>query len=263
MTQIDAVLTAGGGNKPSDPLYPFTQGKPKALLPIAGKPMVQWVLDALAACDQINRVVVIGLQPEHGLTAGSKVLDYLPDTGNLVDNMRTGLERVLQLNPQANYALGVSADIPGLRAEHVNWLIDTCLQTDHDAYYALIERQVMEARYPTSRRTYTHLKGKVVCGGDMNLFATRLVRNDPALWQRITAARKNVFKQASLIGLEMLFLLAVRQLTIERATQQFSQRLSIRGRVVLCPYAEVGMDVDKPSQYAMMEKDLASHLAPL
>jgi NDP-sugar pyrophosphorylase family protein len=39
---MDAVVTAGGIPKPDELLYPYTLGKPKALLEIAGKPMVQW-----------------------------------------------------------------------------------------------------------------------------------------------------------------------------------------------------------------------------
>ncbi len=254
-TQVEAVLAAGGESGPGDPLYPLTAGGPKALLPIAGRPMAQWVLNALADSERIGRVVIIGLRPEHGLTCGAKPLDYIPSAGNLVENARAGLERILQLNPQAKYGLCVSADIPAIRAAHVNWLIDACLQTDHDAYYTLIERQVMETRYPGSRRSYTYLKDKIVCGGDMNLFATHLAQGDGSLMKKIIEARKNVFKMASLIGFKTLILLASRQLTLERATQLVSQRLGVRGKAILCPYAEVGMDVDKPFQYEMMVKD--------
>ncbi len=44
---MDAIVIAGGIPEPGEPLYPYTQGKPKATLEISGKPMAQWVLDAL------------------------------------------------------------------------------------------------------------------------------------------------------------------------------------------------------------------------
>ncbi len=44
---MDAIVIAGGVPTPVEPLYPYTQGKPKALLDLCGKPMIQWVLDAL------------------------------------------------------------------------------------------------------------------------------------------------------------------------------------------------------------------------
>ena len=45
---MDAIVIAGGIPQPEEPLYEYTQGIPKAMLNIAGKPMVQWVLDASA-----------------------------------------------------------------------------------------------------------------------------------------------------------------------------------------------------------------------
>jgi GTP:adenosylcobinamide-phosphate guanylyltransferase len=256
MTQVDALIAAGGRSKPDDPLLPLTKGGPKALLPIAGKPMAQWVLDAVAASDRVGRAVVVGLGPEHGLTCGDKPVDYIPNAGNIVDNTRAGVRRIQQLNPGAKHALLVSADIPALRPDHIAWLVDTALQTDHDFYYTIIERRVMESRYPASRRSYTHLKGLTVCGGDMNLLATRVASDDNPLWNKIAAARKNVFRQVSLAGFSTLFLFAIRQLSVARAEQIASRRMGVRCRAILCPFAEIGMDVDKPFQYEIVAKDL-------
>jgi hypothetical protein len=33
--------------------------------------------------------------------------------------------------------------------------------------------------------------------------------------------------------------------------------MGFRGRAILCPYAEMGMDVDKPFQLEIMREDLA------
>ncbi len=260
MTQVDALLAAGGLAKPDDPLYPLVGENPKALLPIAGKPMAQWVLDALAGAERIGRVVVVGLAPESGLTCGDKPLDFIPSAGSMVANARAGLQRVLQLNPSATRTLWVSADIPTVRAEHFNWLVDESLKTGDDFCYSLIERSVMEKRFPGSRRSYTHLKGATVCGGDASLLATRLVKGNNPIWEEITKARKNVFKQASLIGYQTLLLLALRQLTAERAVQLVSKKLGMTGRPVFCPYAEVGMDVDKPFQYELVARDLEKRM---
>jgi len=38
---MDVIITAGGIPRPKHPLYKFTQGKPKALKDIAGKPMIR------------------------------------------------------------------------------------------------------------------------------------------------------------------------------------------------------------------------------
>lgn len=256
MARVSAVMGAGGESTPDDPLYPFTGGNPKALLNVAGKPMAQWVLDALAASSRIDRVVVMGLAPDSGLTCGDKPIHFMPSAGSLVDNAKAGMAKVLELNPSATHALWVSADIPTVRGEHVDWLVEAGLRANADFCYSVIERSVMEARFPESRRTYTPLKGVIVCGGDMNLLATKMAKEAHPLWDKIAAARKSPLKQASLVGWRLLLMLALRQLTPADAVDMVGRRLGFKGQVLFCKYAEVGMDVDKPAQLELVTRDL-------
>src|SRR3990172_5210890 len=124
-----------------------------------------------------------------------------------------------------------------------------------DFDYLAIERQVMEARFPGSRRTYTPLRGTQVCGGDINMAHVRLAENE-ALVERLAAARKSPLRTASLIGWNVLLLFLLRQLTIERGEELVSRNLGIRTRFHMCPYAELGMDIDKPHQLEILRADL-------
>ena len=252
---MDAILTAGGIPQPGEPLYEYTQGINKALLDISGKPMIQWVLDALEGANGVERIIIIGLPADTVLTC-SKVVAFVPTHGSMLENIRAGVNKVMELNPDALHVLAVSSDIPGITSEMVDWVINTTMETDHDVYYNIITRQVMEARYPDSRRSYTHLKEFDVCGGDMNVIRTSMVTGNDSLWEEIIAARKNVFKQASLIGFSTLILLLLRRINLDSALKRVSERLNLRGRAIVCPYAEVGMDVDKPHQLEIMRADL-------
>lgn len=49
------ILAAGYATR----LYPLTENKAKPLLEVAGKPMIEWVLDNLAPIPDINRVYVV------------------------------------------------------------------------------------------------------------------------------------------------------------------------------------------------------------
>jgi GTP:adenosylcobinamide-phosphate guanylyltransferase len=253
---MDAIVIAGGIPGPDEPLYPFTQGAPKALLDVAGKPMAQWVLDALDGAQTIDQVVVIGLEENCGLHS-QKVVTFTESAGSILLNIRAGVKKVLEINPSAGHVTVVSADIPGIRSEHVDWVVRTAMQTDEDVYYNVITRQVMERRYPGSKRSYTRLKDVEVCGGDLNVVRTMTVTGNDELWERIIAARKNVFKQAALLGYDTLLLLLLRQITMESAIKRVTRRVNLTGRALLCPYAEIGMDVDKPHQLELMRLDLA------
>src|SRR6185436_7231494 len=114
----------------------------------------------------------------------------------------------------------------------------------------------MEKRFPGSKRSYFKLKDGTYTGGDMNMIATRMMKSYHPAWRGIVAERKNVLKQASLIGFDTLLLFALRQLTVADAERIAGQRLGLAGRALICPHAEAGMDVDKPRQYDLLKRDL-------
>ena len=255
-----AIVTAGGIPKPDEPLYEYTQGKSKALLEIAGKPMVQWVLDAVGASDKVEQVVIVGLGPDSGISC-QKPLTYIPNQGSMLDNVRTSIDKVVELNPEAELILMVSSDIPALTTEMVNWAIETAQETEDDMYYNLITKEVMEARFPGSKRSFIKFKDAEICGGDMNLVRASAASGNDELWEQLIAARKNVFKQAALFGFSTLILLLTRQLSIHDAAPRVSKQIGIRGRAIFCPYAEIAMDVDKPNQFELLRADLEKQVA--
>ena len=75
---MNAILLAGGTPRGDDPLTEICQGKPKALLDVAGKPMAQWVLDAMDAAGSIDRIYITGLDENCGLQS-SKIAAFTGD----------------------------------------------------------------------------------------------------------------------------------------------------------------------------------------
>ena len=257
---MDALVTAGGIPQPDELLYPFTQGKPKAMLDILGKPMVQWVLDALSGAKLVERVVLIGLTEENGVTC-EKPITFIPNRISMIENILGGIHKVLEINPSATRVLMVSSDIPSITPEIVDWEVQNSLQTDVDLCYNVVTRQKIEARYPGSRRTFTRLKGLEVCGGDMHVIHTSVATANPAIWEKLIASRKNPVKQAAILGFGTLLLMLLRLITLEEAVKRVTSRLDMTGQAILCPYAEIAMDVDKPNQLELMRADLARRIS--
>lgn len=251
----DALLTAGGIPQPGESLYEFSQGRSKGLIDIGGKPMVQWVLDALSGAQRIGRVVIVGLSEVDGLTC-AKPLSYVPNQGEMLPNIRAGARKIVELNPDATHCLLVSSDTPAITAAMVDWVIGCMRVPEDEMLYNVIEKSVMEARFPDSRRTFTRLKGIEVCGGDLTPVALSVILSSTGAWEKLSAARKSPLKQAALVGFDTLLLALLRQLTIEDAARRASRSLGLRARAQLCPYAEIGMDVDKAHHLEVVRKDL-------
>ncbi len=227
---MDAIVTAGGVPLPEEPLYDATQGHPKALVDIAGKPMVQWVLDALGAAESIDNIIIVGLTEKSGLTC-EKQMYFVSNQGKMVENLQAGARKAVEINKKAEYVLIVSSDIPAINGEMVDWVVNTAMQTKLDVYYNVIQREVMEKRFPGSKRTWTKLKDMQICGGDMSVGRIKLiVDDDTEMWEKITDARKSPLKQAALIGFGTAFQLLTGNLTLQKAETNIMARLKITGR---------------------------------
>ena len=252
---MDAIVTAGGIPNPEDPLYSFLKGDAKALVDIAGKPMIQWVLDALGGSKKVDNVIIVGLSAKSPLTC-KKPLYYVSNQGRMLANIVAGVNKALEINKKNKYVLIVSSDIPSLKSEMVDWLINTCMETKDDLYYGVCPREVKEARFPDSKRTYTHLKDMDVCGADMNVTHVRMATEHLEMWESLIGTRKSPLRLASLIGFGTLFALFTRRLTLEDAVRRVCERIGVKGRAIVWPYAEPCMDVDKPIQLELLREDL-------
>lgn len=254
--KMNAIVLAGGIPQPNDPLYAYSQGDSKALIDVAGKPMVQWIVDALAESKSVDQIIVIGLSHKSGLTC-SKPIHYISNQGRMLANIIAGSEKSLELKPNSEYLLVCSADIPALRGDMVDWLVETAMQTQDELYYGVCPKEVMEARYPSSKRTYTKLKDIELCGADINLTRISIIKEHLDTWEALIGNRKSPMRQAAIIGFDTLFQLATGQFTLASLVERACQRIGIKGRALVWEHAEACMDVDKPHQLELMREDMA------
>ena len=253
---MDAIITAGGIPQPGEPLYAYSNGNSKALIDIAGKPMIQWILDALGDSKKVDNVIVIGLTSKSGLTC-KKPLHYISNQGRMLANIVAGVNKSIELNKKTEYVLLVSSDIPAIKSEMVDWLVETTMQTKDDLYYGVCPRDVMETRYPTSKRTYTKLKDIQVCGADINVIHVSMTTNHLDTWEQLIGNRKSPLASVAVIGWDTLLQLFTRQITLQGLVDKASERIGIKGRAIMWTQAEPCMDVDKPHQLEIMREDLA------
>jgi molybdopterin-guanine dinucleotide biosynthesis protein A len=253
---MHAIVTAGGEIQPNQPLYEAARGGLKSMIDIAGKPMVQWVLDAMSQSGNIDRVVVVGLPTETDLDCAHP-LTLLPDSGDMISNIRAGARELLRQDPTATYAILSTGDIPALRGEIVDWLTCQVKSFDQDIYYTIIERSSMLEMYPEAKFNYLFLKDLQVCGGELHCFRLQAALEEGPLWQRLIDARKSPIRQASILGYDAMLFLMLRQLSLKDAEAMVSKKLNVKGHAVLSPYPELGLDVDKPAQLELMREYLS------
>jgi GTP:adenosylcobinamide-phosphate guanylyltransferase len=254
---MDAIVAAGGIPLPEDPLYTYTNGDSKALVDVAGKPMIQWVLDALSDAKHVDNVIIIGLSPKTEITC-KKPMHFISNQGRMLANIVAGVTKSVEIDPKSEYVLVVSSDIPGINAEMIDWLIENCMETREDMYFGVVTREVMEARYPGSNRTYTKLKDVHLCGADMHIAHVSMAMDPDHLemWEELIGNRKSPLKQAAMLGFGTLFKVATRSITLDDLVATITKRIGITGRPIIWENAEPAMDVDKPHQLEILRADM-------
>jgi molybdopterin-guanine dinucleotide biosynthesis protein A len=258
--RIDAIILAGGELDKADPLLEYAQVQKKALIKIAGKEMVRYVVEAIAGSSRVGRIFIVGLSAEDGTEFAAPV-EYVEAAGGMLDNLVAGIERVMEVDPDVEKVVTSSADIPLLTTEMVDYFVDTCLETDHDLYYTIVEKSTMEARFPGSGRSFVPLRSGSFAGGDINMAKVSAIQANLPLARQFSESRKNIWQQVRLLGFGTLIKFAFRRLTIADAEQVASRALGCQGRAVITPYPEMGMDVDKPHQLDMVQTILEGRAA--
>lgn len=262
---MDAIVLAGGKLPPEDPASATVPGALKCLQLVGGRTMVQRSLDALSDARGIGRVVVVGVPPETPL-ACSHPLEAMPAEGDMIRSLQAAAARLVAARagagsadaaaPADAAALVVSADAPLVTGEMLEWMRDRALEGGADVTVCTVERSVMEARFPGARRTYVRLRDAELCGGDVAAFRLAIADRGVELAERLVNARKQPWKIAAIVGPGTLAALMAGRLTLAQALRALDARLDLKLNVVISPFAEMAMDVDKPEQLALVRAAL-------
>lgn len=252
---MDCIITAGGNPEPEDALYVYTQGRSKALLEMGDRTMLERVVDALQGSKYIDEVVVAGLGEDMGMNF-KRPVHHLPDHGSLINNAIAAVDWLAENRPPAANFMACSADVPMLTSEMVDEFVEKQQPLDQGAYYILVSQEAMEARFPTSNRTFVKLKGVNVAGGDLMIMKFDIVHRNRELWDMLANARKHAWKIAQGVGLKVLLKLMTRQLSIADIERTGLRLIGAPLKVVTDAPPEMAMDGDKPHQIDLLRAEL-------
>ncbi len=257
---MDAIVIAGGIPSEKSPLYKYSQGKPKAMIDINGKPMIAGVLEALNGANGVDKLIVVGLENKEDQTLISQSLkpshpiSFLPDHGGLVANGLAGLQHVYEQHGRHVEVIGCSSDIPHMEDHMVDGLIDLCRPFERILYYAAVTPEQMDAVYPDANRTFANFAGQKLAGCDIFISTTRLLDTDREMWRKMINARKNPLAMAWAVGFGSLIKLAIGRMTIDDAAALAGRMLEADRPIgVVYPgFPQLAMDGDKPHQIEIL-----------
>lgn len=257
-----ALVLAGAPN--DGPLKDVSDAPYEALIDLGGRPMIEYVLDVLRVAPSVGPIGIVG--PTAELSRGIKLDGELliEPAGGLLDNLEQGARR-LRTEGHAGHLLVVTSDIPLVTVEAVEAFLERCHErraaatageTELDAYYPMVRREVSEARFPGVRRTYVNLRDGSFTGGNFVLLDPDMLIERRHLFDQVVALRKDPVRMARLLGLGFIVNFLLRRLTAGDIERIVRDKLGIHGAVIEVPHAEVGFDVDKPSDLEIAKRQL-------
>ena len=246
--RVEAIVLAGAAN--SGKLKELSDVAYEALIPVAGRPMVHYVLDALRGAGSIERIILVGPRQVLAELKGFDEVELVEAGESIVENLRRGIERVRT----QGFALVVTSDIPMLRAEAVEDFLYRCQARTADIYYSIVSKESNEAKFPGVARTYVRLKDGTFTGGNIVLVKPEVVRACEPMIAQAVAMRKNPLKLSRLLGVKFIVKLLFNRLTLAEIEDRVYKILGFRGVGVISPYPEVGIDVDKPADLELVER---------
>ena len=243
-----AVLLAG--SRPGRDRFAEQYGTHlKALIPIAGEPMVRRPVRALLDSGSIGQIIVLAQAPERfvGALPGDPRISVRRSQGTIA-------ETVLALcsDPATSWPLVVTtADHALLDAAMIDEFCSAA--ADSDLAIGVAERRAMTARFPDVRRTWLNFRGGAYTGANLFALSSPKVARAIQMWRGVEQDRKKGWRLVALLGPIVLLGTGLRLLTIDQALALLGRKLGLAIKAVRLSNPLAGIDVDKPADHALVE----------
>lgn len=237
------VVVLAGGRCPPD-LREATGIELRALLPVRGRPMVEWVIDAVA---HLGEVIVVGGPP--GLSPRQ-----FEGGATFMESLARGLAAVT-----SDRFLLVTGDLPFLTAAAVDDFLSRC---DSSAMlnFPVIDVRDSEREFPGMKRTSIRTREGRFTGGNIALLDTEQMRAALPVMERAYANRKKPLRLAAMVGFGTLMAVAIGQivprlLPLARLEKAVGRCLGREVRAVISPFPAIGADIDNLEQYRSIGRE--------
>lgn len=250
--QYDAIILAGGES--TSELKSIAPYDNEALIIIGQFPMIYYVYKALRASSSIRNIVVSG--PAEALSSilpKEKQLFYVEPGNNAIESFANAADFLKKIGITQKI-LVLPTDIPFITCEAIEDFLQQCEKYAADFFYPVTSKEVNNQKFPGVERTYVHLKEGIFTGGNLFLIDKSIVNKCLVMGLELEQRRKKPVAMARLFGFKLLLTYLFNRLSIGKAEKRFFEVMGFRGKGIISNYAEVGVDIDKPSDLEIAQK---------
>jgi GTP:adenosylcobinamide-phosphate guanylyltransferase len=242
------------GSRPSgDPLAQSMMLGHKALIPVAGEPMVLRPLRALLASPEVRNVIVLTQEP-------ADLRPVLPDD----DRIRIRASSGTIAETIAERLADGGAEFPVLATTADHALLDPAMVAEFtaraegaDLAIAVVESGPLLARFPQARRTWIGFRGGRYSGANLFAFGSPSVLPAVGRWGEVEQDRKKGWRLLAALGPPLLLGAVLKLRTIHESAAAIGRKFGIDIRIIEMSDPLAAIDVDKPVDHALVEDIIA------
>ena len=236
----------------------------KALLPMAGKRVLDWQLDAMIESPNIGDIYLIGLSPEeYPSDLDLKYIQY-EKSSSILEKIKYGSLFIQKSYPDLDHLIVCSGDAPGLASSSINKFFDIFRDNlDADLLIGVVPEDITLKFFPNHRRVIGKFKDLSVYPGEMYIFRHKIIPVIEDEILQMTIRRRQFDRQKDTSKLvpvlkylarkPRLWLLIIKYglglLSIPELESILSRVYNLKMKAIIIPDPGFGMDLDLPEDY--------------
>jgi CTP:molybdopterin cytidylyltransferase MocA len=253
------VLAASRGNL--DPLAQAGGVSHKCFIDIGGQPMLRRVVEAVAECGRVGRIV-IAIEEDSiaeakqllAPIAGADAFVYVPSKANIGTSVTGAVEEI----PDALPLIVTTGDNALHTAEMVRFFCDALDDVTEDAALGLTPASYILEKYPEGNRAFHRFRDGAF--SSCNLYALMTPRGveGSKVFNSGGQFGKKPKRLIGAFGLAAFLLYKSRLVSIRTFLKFLSRAIGVKAAPVLMPFAEGPIDVDRMQDWELANRIVAA-----
>ena len=248
-------------------LDPDEKYKSKALIPLLGKTILEWVAEEFLKSPYVDEVFVLGLS-EDDIKLNGPIYHIPIDLNTSIgQKYRAGLDYLIENNKVQDELIYCSSDCPGIKVEAINTFIEHVHNNKgYDFIATTVPEDVVETSFPDSGRGVARLRDENYTQGELACVSPKLIiehQHEIDEFTELGTRRKRSFMTIIRLVAKRpstwyrLFKIIIGRGKLEDVIIAFSRAFKLKADAVVINDAGLAFDMDLPQDYKKLEKYLA------
>lgn len=264
-----------------DNLYPS-----KVLLPMLGKPVMEWQIEALQASPHVKKIYLIGLQKDdYSFSPDIQIIPF-ETASSIQDKILAGWNAISELDDDIEHLVISTADTPAMTTNSINQFFSALEQNpETDILLAVVPEYITSREIPDHKRFIAKFTDQLVHIGEMGALRGQSISalineiDSLTIWARQFKMLNGDVKTSRILSFlasnpslflnicqyfsrrpelcRLMYRYFSGRLSLPEFEELFSSHLDLNFKITIIADAGFGMDMDLAEDYRKLSEYLA------